>query len=260
MAAGAAPASTAQDEVIAFLREPHSHAGHPAVDVIETHGALVFLAADEALKIKRAVTLPYLDFSTLEKRETYCRREIEINQPNAPEIYRDVIAITREDDGRLAIGGNGTPVEWAVRMARFSQEHLLSTIAENEGIATALAADLAATVLEAHEAAEVRAIAGAAAHMQRIVASVAGGIAAASAHVHGPTPGNGNSWRWQKRHWRGLPRSSSDGPKPAWCADAMATCTSAISFSGRENRSSSMPSSSTRRWRRSTSSTTSPSS
>ena len=32
---------------------------------IDTHASMVFLGADRALKIKRAVRLPFLDYSTL---------------------------------------------------------------------------------------------------------------------------------------------------------------------------------------------------
>ena len=175
-----------QAEVIAFLADPASHSPVPArVGRIETHGALVFLAGDTALKIKRAVKLAYLDFSTLEKRGAVCRREIEINRPNAPEIYRDVVAITRRPDGRLALGGAGEPVEWAVRMARFGQDDLLSNIAEQQGIGDALAADLAAMVLGAHAAAPPSALAGHADHMRRIAESVSGGIAAGAAGIFG---------------------------------------------------------------------------
>jgi aminoglycoside phosphotransferase family enzyme/predicted kinase len=175
---------TAQAEVIAFLRRPASHGGDVArVDVIETHGALVFLAGDTALKIKRAVRLAYLDFSTLARREAVCRREIEINRPNAPAIYRDVVAITREADGRLAIGGDGEPVEWAVRMARFDQGALLSDIAERTGIDDALAAALAQMMLAAHHAAERRSLPDAAAHVQAIIDGVDRSFAAAEGGI-----------------------------------------------------------------------------
>lgn len=58
-----------QQDVIDFLSEPSSYG--PAierVDIIETHVSLVFLAADRAYKLKRAVKYPYLDFSTPEHR------------------------------------------------------------------------------------------------------------------------------------------------------------------------------------------------
>ena len=63
-----------QKQVIAFLKCPASYKAQPAsVDVIETHGALVFLAGEEVLKIKRAIKFDYMDFSTLAKRRAVCQ-------------------------------------------------------------------------------------------------------------------------------------------------------------------------------------------
>ncbi len=41
---------------------------------IDTHISMVFLGADRALKIKRAVRLPFLDYSTLENAVYYTMR------------------------------------------------------------------------------------------------------------------------------------------------------------------------------------------
>ena len=84
-----------QDEVLAFLGDPATHGGQN-VQRIDTHAASVFLAGDRALKIKRAVRFPFLDYSTLEKRKQACEAELAVNAPYAPEIYRGVVAITRE--------------------------------------------------------------------------------------------------------------------------------------------------------------------
>lgn len=141
-------------EVLSLLRDPARWPGRPEqVDEIATHGALVFMAGDSVLKIKRPVRLPYLDFSTLEARQRVTAREIEINRPHAPDIYVDQVAITREDDGRLAIGGTGTPVEWAVRMRRFPQEALLSNVVWRSGIDDALARALATMAAGYHRSA-----------------------------------------------------------------------------------------------------------
>ena len=86
---------------------------------IDTHASMVFLGADRVLKIKRAVRLPFLDYSTLEKRRHACEEELKVNAGNAPELYRRVVAITRNSDGTFEIDGAGTPVEWAVEMTRF---------------------------------------------------------------------------------------------------------------------------------------------
>ena len=84
-----------QDEVFGFLGDPASHAGQK-VQRIDTHAASVFLAGDRALKVKRAVRFPFLDYSTLPKRKQACEAELAVNAPYAPEIYRGVVAITRE--------------------------------------------------------------------------------------------------------------------------------------------------------------------
>jgi len=116
-----------QEEVFACLADPKNHGGQD-VQRIDTHAASVFLAGDRALKVKRAVRFPFLDYSTLTKRKEACETELAVNTPYAPEIYRGVVAVTREPDGKLAIGGSGEPVEWAVRMHRFDEKRTLDHI------------------------------------------------------------------------------------------------------------------------------------
>ena len=87
---------------------------------IDTHASVVFLGGDRALKIKRAVRLPFLDYSTLEKRKRACEEELKVNAGNAPELYRRVVAITRADDGGLksveaALRSNGRS-KWRASM------------------------------------------------------------------------------------------------------------------------------------------------
>src|SRR5680860_517335 len=93
-------------KVCSFLSNPTTYGhGQKPVKVIKTHSAVIFLGPDLAYKIKQPVKYAYLDFSTLAKRKAACLRELKINQPLAPSIYMEVIAITREDDGSLAING-----------------------------------------------------------------------------------------------------------------------------------------------------------
>jgi aminoglycoside phosphotransferase family enzyme/predicted kinase len=136
-----------QKEVFGFLADPATHGGEKA-QRIDTHAASVFLAGDRALKIKRAVRFPFLNYSTLEKRKQACEAEIAVNAPYAPEIYRGVVAITRQASGKLAIGGAGTPVEWAVDMRRFDEKQTLDHIAGE--IDDALADALGRAVAAAH--------------------------------------------------------------------------------------------------------------
>jgi hypothetical protein len=136
-----------QDEVLAFLADPATHGGQK-VRRIDTHAASVFLAADRALKVKRAVRFPFLDYSTLEKRKAACEAELKVNAPYAPQIYHGAVPITREAGGKLAVGGAGTPVEWAVEMARFDENCTLDHIAKE--IDPTLADALGRVVAAAH--------------------------------------------------------------------------------------------------------------
>ncbi|MEH2517715.1 aminoglycoside phosphotransferase family enzyme/predicted kinase [Bradyrhizobium sp. AZCC 1610] len=118
---------------------------------IDTHASMVFLGADRALKIKRAVRLPFLDYSTLEKRWRACEEELKVNAGNAPELYRRVVAITRNSDGAFEIDGSGTPVEWAVEMMRFDEKQSLDRVAASKTVDPSLAAAVADAIVRSHD-------------------------------------------------------------------------------------------------------------
>ena len=61
--------------------------------VIETHIAAVFLIGERAYKLKKAVDLGFLDFSTRDKRMWAIRRELEFNRRTAPDIYLEVAEV-----------------------------------------------------------------------------------------------------------------------------------------------------------------------
>jgi uncharacterized protein len=145
-----------QDATIRFLGDRASYSPAPdTVERLETHGAIVFLADDLTYKIKKAVHFDYMNFSTLELRRRVCLRELEINKPHAPDIYIDVVAVNRAADGRLAIAGEGEPVEWCVRMRRFAQTDLLSAIADEGALDAGLCHRLAEAVVAYHRASAV---------------------------------------------------------------------------------------------------------
>ncbi|HEX2942327.1 MAG TPA: hypothetical protein VHO91_14855, partial [Rhodopila sp.] len=98
----------------------------------ETHISAVFIGPDTVWKLKKAVRMPFLDFTTVAARRHFLQRELQLNQPTAPAIYRDVIAVARRPDGTLALG-EGEPVDWVLRMARVpSQNFLDGIVARNE--------------------------------------------------------------------------------------------------------------------------------
>lgn len=148
-------AAADQGQAIDFLASPAAY-GPKVREVarIDTHAAIVFLAGDAAYKIKRAVRFPFLDFSTLEKRRQVCERELAINRRTAPELYLDVVAITREADGGLAFGGKGEVVEWAVHMRRFDQDALFDQMAKAGRLTPELMRATADVIRAFHDKAE----------------------------------------------------------------------------------------------------------
>ena len=143
-----AAGSGIQESVFAFLTDP---ATHPGVHRIDTHAASVFLEGGRALKIKRAVRFPFLDYSTLEKRKAACEEEIRINRPFAPQIYHRVVPITRDSDGSMSIDGNGTPVEYAVQMTRFDEGQTIDHLAEAGALDIGLVDAIADTIAASHD-------------------------------------------------------------------------------------------------------------
>ncbi len=122
-----APESTIEQQqaLIASLR---NRASFPepcsSVELIETHISWVLLCGRYAYKIKKALYLGFLDFSTLAKRKHYCLEELRLNRRLAPHLYLDVVAIGVTPDGPL-LGADVNPIEYAVKMARFEQSELL---------------------------------------------------------------------------------------------------------------------------------------
>ena len=148
-------AESEQQAVVAFLTDPGSYPGALSkVERIDTHAAIVFLAGRRAYKVKRAVKLPYLDYSTLALRQLMCGREFEINARTAPSLYRGVVAITREADGGLVFNGQGEVIEWAIEMERFDQDCLLNRMAESGELTLRHMEQLADHIAEFHAAAE----------------------------------------------------------------------------------------------------------
>ena len=107
--------------------------GGQPVEHIETHAAHVFLVGDRAFKMKKAVKLPYLDFSTLDKRKAVLDHELAVNRGFTPSLYIGVMEFL------------GEPV---LAMNRFPSQALLSL--HSGGISDATARELARMAVDAH--------------------------------------------------------------------------------------------------------------
>jgi len=171
-----------QAAVIEFLGASSTHGG-VAVERIDTHSAIVFLAGDRAWKLKRAVRFDYLDFSTVTRRKALCEAEVHLNQRTAPAIYCGVVAITRGHDGALALGGSGEPVDWVVEMKRFDQDAVLDRLAASGRLGLDVMGDLARAIARFHMAAAPRPDHGGKSGMEWVAEGNAAGFAEQGAGI-----------------------------------------------------------------------------
>lgn len=117
--------------------------------LIETHISWVILTGDYVYKIKKPVSMGFLDFSTLAKRQHFCDEEVSLNRRLAPQLYIGVAAITMSDEGPV-IGGEGEVIEYAVHMHQFSQRHLASRTAAEGRLTASHCRELGQVIAEFH--------------------------------------------------------------------------------------------------------------
>lgn len=164
-----------QRDVISLLFDPSTHDGQP-VQRIDTHASTVFLAGTRALKLKRAVKYDYLDFSTPDLRRRFCEAELRINSHIAPALYRRVIPVVRTETGALALGGEGTPVDWVLEMVRFDQEALFDRLAVAGRLDATHMVALAQEIASFHGSSPVRHDFGGEAGIVRVIEGNAAGF------------------------------------------------------------------------------------
>ena len=122
--------------------------------VTETHISWIVLTGHFAYKIKKPVRYDFLDASTLERRRELCKEELRLNRRLAPDLYVDVLALTRED-GQLKVGGDGPAVEYAVRMHEFDPRQELSSQLDAGRVWPSDMRSLAITIADFHRNAAV---------------------------------------------------------------------------------------------------------
>jgi aminoglycoside phosphotransferase family enzyme/predicted kinase len=132
-----------QRDVVRYLSELSG--GAPR----ETHISAVFIGTDTVWKLKKAIRMPFLDFSTLDAREHFLRRELELNKPAAPGMYRDVVAVSRAGDGSLHLGGENA-IDWVLRMATVPGGAFLDAISASGTLTPKLLEELGDCVAAYH--------------------------------------------------------------------------------------------------------------
>jgi len=128
---------------------------HPSdgLEVVQTHISIVCLAGERAYKLKKPVTLPFLDFGTPALREHFCREELRLNRRLCPWVYLDVVPLRRGPRG-LNFRGEGEIVDHAVLMIRLPAERMLDHLLAHDAVGMDAIDRLAVTVADFHRGAE----------------------------------------------------------------------------------------------------------
>jgi aminoglycoside phosphotransferase family enzyme len=111
--------------LVQAMLDPSFYPHHPPqVDLVQTHISYLFLCGDLVYKVKKPVDFGFLDFTTLEHRGFFCQQEVRLNKRFSPDVYLGVVPISLVG-GSFRLGDETAVVEYAVKMRRINEEHML---------------------------------------------------------------------------------------------------------------------------------------
>ena len=120
-----------------------------SVELLQTHVSWIFLTDKHAFKLKKPVNFGFLNFSTIDLRRFYCNEEVRLNRRLCPDIYEGVVEI-RETSGNAAFHGNGTVIDYAVKMKRLPDDLMLDNLVNNNRISGAEIQKVSRTIANFH--------------------------------------------------------------------------------------------------------------
>ena len=142
-----------QKEIVDALLVPEAYPEEAGkVELIQTHISFVFLTKKYVYKVKKAVNFGFLDFSTLDKRLEYCKKELKLNRRLCPEIYLEVVSINKSNS--IKIGGKGETVEYALKMLRLPQERIMTLLLKEDKVDKKTIDEIARIVADFHSKAK----------------------------------------------------------------------------------------------------------
>ncbi len=106
------------------------------IKLIQTHISWVFLTGDFVYKIKKPVDFGFLDFTTLDKRKKFCKKEVDINKMFSPEIYLGFLPVNKFGDYSIKINGPGEAIDYAIKMKQLPQELLMDKLLDKNQVET----------------------------------------------------------------------------------------------------------------------------
>lgn len=178
---------------------------HPVTQlkVLETDVSWVILTGRFAYKVTKAVREDGIDAATAVQRHHLCLEALRLNRRLAPDVYLDVVAITREDR-RLRIGGPGPTVEYAIKMQQFDASQYLSVLLDSGTVSDGEIVELARRLARFHSNAAKAARSPHYEYTEQLRKSVLGNLALLISHIDTetilPTIGSVIDWTHDYLH------------------------------------------------------------
>jgi aminoglycoside phosphotransferase family enzyme len=142
-----------QKQVVEALRKPEAYEeALGQIEVKQTHISYIFLTRKFVYKVKKAVNLGFLDFTTLEKRRFFCEKELILNRRLCGDMYLEVVPVNKADS--IKIRGKGVTVEYALKMKRMPEERIMTRLLEENKVDKKLIDRMAKTIAEFHSKAK----------------------------------------------------------------------------------------------------------
>ena len=126
------------------------------VELVQTQMSFVLLTDNHVYKVKKPVNLGYLDYTTLDKRQFYCQKEVELNRRLCPDVYLGVVSIT-QDNNVITLDGQGEVIEYSVKMLRLPEEAMMDRLLAQNRVSPEMVVRVAQKLVEFHQKAETNA-------------------------------------------------------------------------------------------------------
>jgi aminoglycoside phosphotransferase family enzyme len=144
----------AQKSIVEALMKPQAYPEVTGkIELVQTHISYVFLTQNHVYKVKKAVNFGFLDFETLEKRRLFCEKELLLNRRLCGDMYLDVVPVNQKGS-TIKVRGEGTTVEYALKMRRMPQECIMTKLLEESKVDKPLVGEIAKIIADFHSKAE----------------------------------------------------------------------------------------------------------
>ena len=119
-------------------------------ELVETHISWVILCDAYVYKIKKPIKYSFLDFSTLERRKHFCKRELELNQRFSKGIYLEVLPVYEHEGGFYIGGKKGVLIDFALKMRKLDSEKQMDILLRNNNVSAKDIKNLATCIVNFH--------------------------------------------------------------------------------------------------------------